>query len=67
MNASAFIYYVGHFPDENALTKEAKSFRKVKTGLLENFSTKKTESETMKEAVNLTYQDEYVKEVLCQS
>ncbi len=47
---------------ENAPTEEAKSFRKVKTALLGKFSRKKTESETMKEAVNLTYQGEDVNE-----
>ncbi len=61
LNAEAFEYYFDHFTDENAPTEEAKPFWKVKAALLKKFSAKKTESETMKEAVNLTYQGEYVK------
>ena len=34
----------------------------MKAGLLENFSTKKTEAEVMKEAVNLVYKGDNVKE-----
>ncbi len=62
LNAEAFEYYFDHFTEENAPTEAAKSFQVVKQTLLAKFSTKKTESETMKEAMNLTYQDEDVKE-----
>ncbi len=62
LNAEAFEHYFEHFTDENAPTQEAMSFQKVKAALLEKLSTKKTESETMKEAVNLTYQGGDVKE-----
>ena len=34
----------------------------MKAALLENFSTKKTEAEVMKEAVNLVYKGDVVKE-----
>ena len=43
LNGEAFEYYFDHFTDENAPTEEEKSFRKVKTALLEKFSTKKVE------------------------
>ncbi len=62
LNAEAFKYYFDHFTDEGAPTDAAKSFRKVKTALLEKLSTKRTESEAMKEAVNLTYKGKDVKE-----
>ncbi len=62
LKVEAFEYYFDHLTVENAPTEEDMSFSKVETALLEKFSTKKTESETMKEAVNLTYQGEEVKE-----
>ncbi len=58
LNAEAFENYFDHFTDKKAPTEEAKSFQLVKKAQLEKFSTKKTESETMKEAVNLTYKGE---------
>ncbi len=62
LNVEAFEFYFDHLTDENAHTEETKSCRKVKAALLENFSTKETESETVKEAVNLPYEGEDVKE-----
>ena len=62
LNTETFEYYFDHFNDDNAPTKEAKSFQLVKKALLEKFSRKKKESETIKEAVNLTYKGEDVKE-----
>ncbi len=62
LNGEAFGYYFDYFMNENAPTEEAKSFCNVKEALLEKFFTKKTESETLKESVNLTYKGENAKE-----
>ena len=58
----AFEYYFDNFTEDKAPSKDAGSFQKVKTALLEKFSSKKTEAEVMKEAVNLVYKGGNVKE-----
>ncbi len=55
LNAETFEYYSEHFTEENAPTEAAKSFQDVKKALLDKFSTKKTESGTMREAANQSY------------
>ena len=62
LNPEAFKYYFDNFMEENAPTNAANPFEVVKKALLEKFSTKNTESETMEEAMNLSYQGEDVKE-----
>ena len=61
-DGEAFEYYFDNFTVDNAPNEEARSFQKVKAALLEKFSTKKTEAEVMKEAVNLVYKGGNVKE-----
>ena len=53
LDGEAFEYYFENFKEDNAPNEEARSFQKVKSPLLEKFSTKKTEAEVMKEALNL--------------
>ena len=62
LDGEAFEYYFDNFTEDNPPNEEARSFQKRKTALLEKFSTKKTEAEVMKEAVNLEYKGGNVKE-----
>ena len=62
LDGVAFEHYFDNFTEENAPNEEARSFQKVKEALLEKFSTKKTDAEVMKEAVNLVYKESNVKE-----
>ena len=62
LDGEAFVYYFDNFTKDNAPNEEAVSFQKVKRALLEKFSTKNTEAEAMKEAVNLVYKEVYAKE-----
>ncbi len=64
LKADTFDYYFDYFTEDNALTEEAKSFQVVKKAMLEKFSTKKTEAETMREAVNLRYVGDDIKEFI---
>ena len=62
LDGEAFEYYFDNFTEDNSPNEEARSFQKAKAALLEKFSTKKTEAEVMKEAVNLVYKGGNVKE-----
>ena len=62
LDGEAFEYYFDNFTEDNAPNVEARSFQKVKTALMEKFSTTKREAEVMKEAVNLVYKGRNVKE-----
>ena len=62
LDGEAFEYYFNNFTEDNSLNEEARSFQKVKSALLEKFSTKKTEAEVMEEAVNLVCKGGDVKE-----
>ncbi len=64
LKADAFNYYFYYFTEDNAPTEEAKSFQLVKKAMLEKFSTKKTDAETMREALNLRYVGENIKEFI---
>ena len=55
LHAEAFEYYFHRFTEENAPTEETKSFQVSKKALLEKLSSNKTESEPIKDAVNLNY------------
>ena len=55
-------FYFDNFTEDDAPNEESRSFQKVKAALLENFSTKKTESGVMKEAVNIVYKGGKIKE-----
>ena len=64
LKADAFDCCNEYFTEDNAPTEEAKLFQVVKKAMLENISTKKTEAETIKEAVNLQYAGDDVKEFI---
>ncbi len=51
-------FYFDRFTLDNALTEEAKDCDAVKKMMLEKFSTQKTDSEVMREALNLRYDGE---------
>ena len=53
LDGEEFDYYFDNFTEDNASNEEGRSLQKVKAALLEKFSTKKTEAEVMREAVNL--------------
>ncbi len=55
LNGSAFDFYFDRFTLDNANTEEAKENGLVKKVMLEKFSTQKTESEIMREALTLRY------------
>ena len=61
LDGDVFQYYFDNFTEDNSPNDQARSFQKVKTALLEKFSTKKTEAEVMKEAVNLVHRGDNVK------
>ncbi len=62
--AEAFEYYFDYFTEDSAPTKEAKPFQVVKKAMLENFSTKTTDAETIREAFNHQYVIDDIKEVI---
>ena len=62
LDGETFECYFNNFTEDNPPNEEARSFQKVKAALLEKFSTKKTETEVMKEAANLVYKGTNVKE-----
>ena len=62
LDGATFEYYFDNFKEDYAPNEDARSFQKVKEVLLEKFSTKKTEAEVMKEAVNLVSKGGNVKE-----
>ena len=55
LSDAAFDFYFYHFTLDNAPTEEAKDYGLVKRVMLEKFSTQKTESEIMREALTLQY------------
>ena len=52
---AAFDFFFDRFTLDNAPNEEAKGYNLVKKVMLENFSIQKTESEIMREALNLQY------------
>ncbi len=53
-----FEFYFDHFTLDNASTEEAKYFVLIRKVMLEKFSTQKTESEIIREALTLQYDEE---------
>ncbi len=55
LSHAAFDFYSDRFNPDNAPNKEAKDYGLVKKVILEKFSTQKTESEIMREALTFRY------------
>ncbi len=58
LSDAVFEFYFDGFTLDNAPTEEAEDYVLVKKVMLENFSTQKTESEIMREAMTLHYDGE---------
>ena len=67
LGGEAFEYHFDNFKEDSAPNERARSFQTVKAALFENLSTKKTEAEVMKEAVNLVYKVDNFKKFFVQA
>ena len=67
LDREAFECYFDNFKKDNAPNGEARSFKKVKVPLLGKFSTKNTDAEVMKEAVNIVYKRTNVQEFVVEA